>query len=80
MLIRLAVAFLVLYVIFTVVRSLLRTRSAKSEKLASDRPGEDMVLDPQCRSYLPRSAAVAQSGKYFCSRECARQYLSGQSA
>ena len=75
-LIRLAVAFLILYVIFTVVRSLLRARSAKPEKLRSDRLGEDMVLDPQCRSYLPRSEAVAQSGKYFCSRECARRYLS----
>ena len=79
-LIRLAVVFFILYVIFSVVRSLRRTRSAKSEKLGSQRAGEEMVLDPQCRSYLPRSEAVAQSGKYFCSRECARQYLSGQSA
>jgi hypothetical protein len=79
-LIRLAVLFLILYVIFTVLRSLLRTRSARPEKLRSERAAEDMVLDPQCRSYLPRSEAFAHSGKYFCSRECARQYLSGQGA
>ena len=79
-LIRLAVLFLILYVIFAVLRSLLRTRHVQSERLRSEHTEEDMVLDPQCRSYLPRSEAVAQSGKYFCSRECARQYLSGQSA
>jgi hypothetical protein len=48
-----------------------------SGKRASDPIGEEMVLDPQCRSYIPKSDAVAQSGRYFCSRECARQYLSG---
>jgi uncharacterized protein len=75
-LIRLVVVFLIFYVIFAALRSLVRSKLRVSGKHASDPTGEEMVLDPQCRSYVPKSDAVAQSGRYFCSRECARQYLS----
>jgi hypothetical protein len=74
-LIRLAVVFLIFYVIFTAIRSIVRNKSGASGRLKSERAGEDMVFDPQCQSYIPRSDAVAQSGRFFCSRECARQYL-----
>jgi len=37
---------------------------------------EEMVLDPQCGSYVPRSEAFLQQGKYFCSQECAKIFLS----
>ena len=74
-LIRLAVVFLIFYVIFTAIRSIVRAKSGASGRLKSERAGEDMVFDPQCQSYIPRSDAVAQSGRFFCSRECARQYL-----
>lgn len=40
------------------------------------REAEEMVLDPQCGSYVPRSEALLQDGKYFCSRECAKLFLS----
>lgn len=80
LLIRLAVAFLIFYAIFAAVRSILRNRSLKSSRLDAELRGEEMVLDPQCRSYVPKSEAVAQAGKYFCSRECARRYLSSQGA
>lgn len=74
-LIRLAVVFLIFYVIFTAIRSIVRSKSGASGRLKPERAGEDMVFDPQCQSYIPRSDAVAQSGRFFCSRECARQYL-----
>jgi hypothetical protein len=35
-----------------------------------------MILDPQCHAYVPKSNAVAQAGRHFCSRECAQLYLS----
>jgi hypothetical protein len=75
--IRLAVVFLIFYVIFIALRSIVRGKLRVSGKGAADLTGEEMVLDPQCRSYVPKSEAVAQSGRYFCSRECVRQYLSG---
>lgn len=80
LLIRLAVLFLILYAIFAVARSALRSRSLRSGERKAELAGEDMVLDPQCRSYIPKSEAVAQAGKYFCSRDCAQKYLSSQRA
>ena len=75
-LLRLLILFLLCYVAFAALRAIARRgKSRASGKLNSDAPGEDMVLDPQCRSYVPKSQAVAQSGRYFCSRECARLYL-----
>jgi YHS domain-containing protein len=35
-----------------------------------------MVLDPQCQTYVPKGEAFRQQGKYFCSRECAKLFLS----
>ena len=34
-----------------------------------------MVLDPQCRSYLPKGSALLRGGYYFCSEQCATLYL-----
>lgn len=36
---------------------------------------EEMVLDPQCQSYLPKGEAILRQGHYFCSEECAKLYL-----
>jgi YHS domain-containing protein len=36
---------------------------------------DDMVLDPQCQTYVPKNEAIPQEGNYFCSRECARLFL-----
>ena len=77
MVLRLIVLFLLCYVAFTALRAMIgRGKDGVSGKLKSDPEGEDMVLDPQCHSYVPKSNAVAQAGRYFCSRECARLYLS----
>jgi hypothetical protein len=76
MLLRLVVLFVVGYVIFRWFRSLAaRGGRQPSNKLRPDSRSEDMVLDPQCQSYVAKSNAVAVSGRYFCSQECARLYL-----
>jgi uncharacterized protein len=40
--------------------------------------GEEMVLDPQCGTYLPRGDAlegnIAGTKHYFCSKECRKAY------
>jgi len=45
---------------------------------AAPRSGEPMVQDPQCRTYLPKSAAltaeIAGRTHYFCGRSCAEKY------
>ena len=36
---------------------------------------EEMVLDPQCQSYVPRSGAISSHEYYFCSEQCARLFV-----
>jgi Prokaryotic metallothionein len=78
LLLRLIVIFLILYIVLSVVKSALIGGRGKSgrRKFGSEREEEEMVLDPECQSYVPKSEAVMHSGKYFCSEECARRYLS----
>lgn len=74
---RLIIIFLICYLLIAALKSFFRPskiRSASRKKFAED--SEDMVLDPQCQSYVPKASAVAESGKFFCSRECAQRYLS----
>jgi hypothetical protein len=77
LLLRLVLIFLICYIVFCAVRIAVREKKTKSaaRRKFSD-AGEEMVLDPQCRSYVPKSEAVVVSGQHFCSQECARLYLS----
>jgi hypothetical protein len=68
--------FLVLaYFLYHIIRGLLAApkRPNSRDKLG---PSEDMVLDPQCQSYLPKNEALVRGGNYFCSENCARAFLS----
>ena len=76
MLLRLIFFLLVFYFFLSIVRSYLRRRRFDVRKLSPDQLGEDMVQDPQCLTYIPKSEAVISAGRYFCSEECARGYLS----
>jgi YHS domain-containing protein len=42
--------------------------------------GDELVKDPVCQTYVVRSRAVSRTAggqvTYFCSRDCARRYLS----
>jgi hypothetical protein len=51
------------------------TRSRHSSQLPPLRDGDDMALDPQCQSYVPKGESIEAGGKYFCSKECAERYL-----
>jgi len=76
MLLRLVLFFVIAYVVFTLFRSpAVRRRGRSSSKPRPEPKGEEMVLDPQCQSYISKSNAVAVSGRYFCSQECAQLYL-----
>ena len=74
---RLIIIFLICYIVITALKSFFRPskiRSADRKNFSED--SEDMVFDPQCQSYIPKASAVVESGKFFCSRECAQRYLS----
>ena len=72
MLLRILVLFILSYLFFVLFNWVLNW--VKRRPGGSNR-AEEMVLDPQCRSYLPKGDAISRSGHYFCSEECARVYL-----
>lgn len=64
------------YAVKTVVRSALNA-SGKEER-SSRLPGDEMVQDPECHTYILKERAVTRriKGKscFFCSEACAKQY------
>jgi hypothetical protein len=73
---RILTIFIVIYLLYSTVKAFLAGKRPGSRDRGSVNHAEDMVLDPQCQSYVPMKDAVAKGGKYFCSEECARLYLS----
>jgi hypothetical protein len=80
---RFLLLFGLLYLFFTLLNLyLFRRKRAPSPRRgggATQAEEEEMVLDPQCKSYLPKSTAILRGEEYFCSDECARLYLTGRS-
>jgi hypothetical protein len=74
---RLLIFCLAVFALLLVVRALLSLRQNRPKQFgrSSRLDAEEMVLDPQCHSYLPREEAILEAGRYFCSRECANRYL-----
>jgi YHS domain-containing protein len=79
--VRILILLLILRFVLRLVFSLLQ--SAKSAPPVSsggtlERAGGELVRDPQCGTYIPKSrAVVAGSGadvKYFCSIECRNKF------
>jgi len=60
----------------TVIRS--ATRAARGEEERTGLPGAEMVLDPECRTYVLKERALVrtQGGvrRYFCSEACAEKH------
>ena len=75
------VAVLVLiYVGYRIVTMFRRMKSqeVKAYRVDETPKGEDLVQDPFCKTYVPKSQAYAEiDGKphYFCSKECFEKYL-----
>ncbi len=83
--IKVLVILLLLYVGYKVVTMFRReqSRSIKGyrvdDKLSA---GEDLVQDPFCKTYVPKSQAYVKEiegrQQYFCSQNCCEKYLSGK--
>jgi hypothetical protein len=73
LLLRLLLLVAFAYVVFLILKSVIsrhKSRIGDAAKL-----GEPMVFDPQCQTFVPKSAALMRQGNYFCSEECAQRYL-----
>lgn len=79
--IRLLIIAFWVFVVYSLLRFLYRAvvkpedpKVRQQERLR----GEEMVQDPQCRTYVPKARAVTRriNGELcsFCSEACARQY------
>jgi YHS domain-containing protein len=74
--------FLVIFVIYsaikTVVRSAVKAYHQDEQRRGRQIMGDEMVMDPECRTYVVKDRAVARRIRgtltYFCSDACARRY------
>jgi hypothetical protein len=78
MLLRFLFFLFLFYLLYKIFFSARRPRRPAAKRGDAAR-GEEMVLDPQCRSYLPKSEAMLRDDQYFCSERCASLYLAGRS-
>ena len=80
MIVRYILLTVVLLALFLVVRAALRSLfgGSPAEEKKSRLPGDEMVLDPECRTYVVKRRAVSRrigdNVCYFCSEACAKQY------
>lgn len=78
--IRNILVFVLLLLVYKAVKTVVRSAAAayKREDRSGNAIGEEMVFDPNCRTYLPKSRAIRRSinGRptYFCSSSCAVSY------
>lgn len=65
------------YALKAVFRSAVRSYHEEDRKRVRIM-GEDMVQDPECRTYVPKGRTVVRrigdTQRYFCSEECAKRY------
>ena len=76
MFLKLLIMGLLAYLLLMLLYSSIKKKGKGSA--ADPSQGESMVLDPHCKSYVPRNEAYPSHGHYFCSEECARAHSAQQ--
>lgn len=83
MILKVLVILVLLYVGYRIVRMLRRVkaRDVKGYRVdAKPSKGEDLVQDPFCKIYVPKSQAYVKEingrERYFCGSACCEKYLS----
>jgi YHS domain-containing protein len=70
--------FVIYFAVKTVVRSAVKSYHDDEKQRSRRVIGDEMVLDPECHTYVVKDRAVARRIRgtltYFCSEACARQY------
>jgi hypothetical protein len=75
LLIRVLLFVFLAYILYIALKAYWLSRKGRDSRFVDPRKVDDMVLDPQCQTYVPKNEAIPQGGNYFCSRECARLFL-----
>ncbi len=74
--IRLIIYFAIIYFAINLIKALISPK--KNENNRNNNSGEDMVEDPNCGTFIPKSSALEKKSGgeklYFCSKECWQQY------
>jgi hypothetical protein len=78
--VRLLLLFFLFFLFFVVLNLYLFRRKRPRDLSADAATAEELVLDPQCKTYLPKTEAMLRGEEYFCSEQCARLYLAGRSS
>jgi hypothetical protein len=71
---RALLAFVVVYAVLSVVRSLFAAPSSRPSRRASGTGGK-LVKDPVCGMYVAEARALQAGGSFFCSDECRQKFL-----
>lgn len=73
--------FILIVVVYQAVKTVVRAALSayhNGEKRPPRVPGEEMVQDPQCRTYVVKDRALIRHiggrKEYFCSAACAENY------
>ena len=74
MMLKFLILGLLAYLFFLLLYSSLKRKGGSPDPSQ----GESMVLDPHCKSYVPRNEAHQSHGHYFCSEECAQAHAAQQ--
>ncbi len=76
----------VLFIGYKIYKMIQRAVVSSVDKFPEGPPptrGEELVQDPFCKTYVPKSQAIVSDihgrREYFCSQECRDKYLSDQS-
>ncbi|MFA5074110.1 MAG: hypothetical protein WC539_09485 [Nitrospirota bacterium] len=77
--IRFLFILLILVLAYYVMKAIVHAMLSSSKKEQQGRlPGDEMVRDPECSTYIVKNRAVKRfikgSPVYFCSEACAKQY------
>ncbi len=74
----LLVIFVIYSAIKTVIRSAFKTYHDDEQRRGGQIMGDEMVLDPECHTYVVKDRAVARRIRgtltHFCSDVCAQRY------
>ena len=74
MILRFLILGLLAYLVLMLIYSSIKRKGSATDPSR----GESMVLDPHCKSYVPKNEAYQSHGHYFCSEECAQAYAAQQ--
>jgi YHS domain-containing protein len=82
MLIRFSIFFILLYVIYKIIKTIRQEKPfavQSNQYKTTTALGEELVEDPYCHTYIPISQAcrkeIAGKEHYFCSKECSEEYI-----